>query len=64
MACSSCNSAQQIWPYGADMVVPEPAHFDGDTTDAATAVEEAPAPAPEAEPTPEPVAEPEATTES
>ena len=30
MACSSCNSAQQIWPYGADMVVPEPAHFDGD----------------------------------
>lgn len=61
MACSSCNSAQQIWPYGADMVVPEPAHFDGDT---ASAVEEAPAPATEAEPTPEPVAEPEATTES
>lgn len=63
MACSSCNSAQQIWPYGADMVVPEPAHFDGDTTDTAPAVEGAPAtsePAPE----PEPVAEPEATTES
>lgn len=61
MACSSCNSAQQIWPYGADMVVPEPAHFDGDTTDTAPAVEEAPA---TAEPAPEPVAEPEATTES
>lgn len=61
MACSSCNSAQQIWPYGADMVVPEPAHFDGDTPDAAPAVEEAPAPP---EPAPEPVAEPEATTES
>lgn len=61
MACSSCNSAQQIWPYGADMVVPEPAHFDGDTTDTAPAVEEAPAPA---EPEPAPVAEPEATTES
>ena len=58
MACSSCNSAQQIWPYGADMVVPEPAHFDGDT---APAVEEAPA---TPEPAPEPVAEPEATTES
>nr|DAX34915.1 MAG TPA: hypothetical protein [Caudoviricetes sp.] len=61
MACSSCNSAQQIWPYGADMVVPEPAHFDGDTTDTAPAVEEAPA---TPEPAPEPVAEPEATTES
>lgn len=61
MACSSCNSAQQIWPYGADMVVPEPAHFDGDTTDAAQAVEEAPA---TPEPAPEPVAEPEATPES
>lgn len=61
MSCSSCNSAQQIWPYGADMVVPEPAHFDGDTTDTAPAVEEAPAPA---EPEPAPVAEPEATTES
>lgn len=61
MACSSCNSAQQIWPYGADMVVPEPAHFDGDTTDTAPAVEEAPAPA---EPEPAPVAEPEATTEN
>lgn len=61
MACSSCNSAQQIWPYGADMVVPEPAHFDGDTTDAAPAVEEAPAPA---EPAPGPAAEPEAATES
>lgn len=61
MACSSCNSAQQIWPYGADMVVPEPAHFDGDTTDTATAVEEAPA---TSEPASEPVAEPEATTES
>ena len=58
MACSSCNSAQQIWPYGADMVVPEPAHFDGDT---APALEEAPVPA---EPAPEPVAEPEDTTES
>lgn len=63
MACSSCNSAQQIWPYGADMVVPEPAHFDGDTTDTAPATE-APAPATDAEPAPEPVAEPEATTES
>ena len=62
MACSSCNSAQQIWPYGADMVVPEPDHFDGDTTDTTPAVEEAPTPA--AEPAPEPVAEPEATTES
>ena len=60
MACSSCNSAQQIWPYGADMVVPEPAHFDGDTTDTAPTVEAEPT----AEPTPEPVAEPEATTES
>lgn len=61
MACSSCNSAQQIWPYGADMVVPEPAHFDGDTTDTAPVVEEAPA---TPEPAPEPVAEPEDTTES
>lgn len=60
MSCSSCNSAQQIWPYGADMVVPEPAHFDGDTTDAAPAVEAEPT----AEPEPAPVAEPEATTES
>lgn len=61
MACSSCNSAQQIWPYGADMVVPEPAHFDGDTTDTAPAVEEAPAPA---EPEPAPVAEPESDTDN
>lgn len=60
MSCSSCNSAQQIWPYGADMVVPEPAHFDGDTTDTAPAVEAEPP----AEPEPAPVAEPEATTES
>jgi len=61
MSCSSCNSAQQIWPYGADMVVPEPAHFDGDTTDTAPAGEEAPAP-------PAPAtgagAEPEATTDN
>lgn len=63
MACSSCNSAQQIWPYGADMVVPEPAHFDGDSTETVQAVEEAPA-TPEPAPEPEPVAEPEATTES
>lgn len=61
MSCSSCNSAHQIWPYGADMVVPEPAHFDGDT---APAVEEAPAPDPEAEPAPEPVAEPESDTDN
>lgn len=61
MSCSSCNSAQQIWPYGADMVVPEPAHFDGDTVDTTTAVEEAPAPA---EPAPEPVAEPESDTDN
>lgn len=61
MACSSCNSAQQIWPYGADMVVPEPAHFDEGESATAPAVEEAPAPV---EPATEPVAEPEATTES
>ena len=61
MSCSSCNSAQQIWPYGADMVVPEPAHFDGDTTDTAPAVEEAPAPA---EPEPAPVAEPKSDTDN
>lgn len=60
MACSSCNSAQQIWPYGADMVVPEPAHFDGDTTDTAPAIEAEPA----AEPEPAPVAEPEADTDN
>lgn len=60
MACSSCNSAQQIWPYGADMVVPEPAHFDGDTTDTAPAAEAEPA----AEPEPAPVAEPEADTDN
>lgn len=64
MACSSCNSAQQIWPYGADMVVPEPAHFDASDTDTAPAVAEAPDPATEPEPAPEPVAEPEATTDS
>lgn len=55
MACSSCNSAQQIWPYGADMVVPEPAHFDEATTDTAPAAEAEPT----AEPEPAPVAEPE-----
>lgn len=60
MACSSCNSAQQIWPYGADMVVPEPAHFDGDTTDTAPAVEAEPT----AEPEPAPVAEPESDTDN
>lgn len=60
MACSSCNSAQQIWPYGADMVVPEPAHFDGDTTDTAPAVEAEPT----AEPEPAPVSEPESDTDN
>lgn len=64
MACSSCNSAQQIWPYGADMVVPEPAHFDGEgATDTAPATE-APIPAVEPEPVAEPEPASEATTES
>ena len=61
MSCSSCNSAQQIWPYGADMVVPEPAHFDEEaTTDNAPAIEAEPP----AEPEPAPVAEPESDTDN
>lgn len=60
MSCSSCNSAQQIWPYGADMVVPEPAHFDEGESATAPAVEAEPT----AEPEPAPVAEPESDTDN
>ncbi len=60
MSCSSCNSAQQIWPYGADMVVPDPAHFDEGESATAPAVEAEHT----AEPEPAPVAEPESDTDN